>query len=326
MSGKRLTIWCNAKWNMPADQLLRAGLNAHKLLYAGDVSNSVLVGGGNDPQLSAADVAFGQPDPKQLIELPNVRWTQLTSAGYTRYDNDEVRTALRARGANITNSSSVFDEPCAEHVVSMMYALARRLPESLDLQLSSRDWMYLPIRARSKLLVGQSVLLIGFGAIARRMVELLSPLRMHVVAVRRKPSGKEPVRTYSVDSVDELLPRMDHVVNILPESSETDRFFDARRLALLKPTANFYNIGRGTTVDQDALIAALNAKQLAAAYLDVFDPEPLPSTHPLWTTENCFITPHTGGGHHDEQERLVEHFLGNLKRFEDGQPLVDVVI
>jgi phosphoglycerate dehydrogenase-like enzyme len=94
----------------------------------------------------------------------------------------------------------------------------------------------------------------------------------------------------------------------------------------MKPGAVFYNIGRGTTVDQVALIAALKAGPLSAAYLDVTDPEPLPPNHPLWTAPNCWITPHTAGGHDDEFGRLAGHFLQNLGRFGRGETLADRVI
>ena len=101
----------------------------------------------------------------------------------------------------------------------------------------------------------------------------------------------------------------------------------ARNLHIDRPTAAFYNIGRGTTVDQNgALLNALQSNKLAAAWLDVTDPEPLPPDHPLWTAANCHITPHTAGGHHDEFDRLVKHFLANLDRFTRGQELRDRVI
>jgi phosphoglycerate dehydrogenase-like enzyme len=90
--------------------------------------------------------------------------------------------------------------------------------------------------------------------------------------------------------------------------------------------ARVYNIGRGTTVDQDALLAALSSGRVASAYLDVTDPEPLPPDHPLWTAPNCFITPHSAGGHAGEDERLVRHFLRNLAAFEQGEPLADRVM
>ena len=115
-------------------------------------------------------------------------------------------------------------------------------------------------------------------------------------------------------------------MNILPAAAGTEGYFDAGRLAKMKPGAIFYNIGRGTTVDQAALRSALESGRLAAAYLDVTDPEPLPPDHPLWSAPNCYITPHTAGGHRQEVERLAAHFLNNLKRFEAGEPLADRVI
>jgi len=116
------------------------------------------------------------------------------------------------------------------------------------------------------------------------------------------------------------------VVNILPENDSTIGYVNARRLACCKPGARFYNVGRGTTVDQTALLEALQSRRLDAAYLDVTDPEPLPVEHPLWTTPNCFITPHAAGGRYDEDEALVNHFLANLAAFQAGTQLTDRVI
>ena len=94
----------------------------------------------------------------------------------------------------------------------------------------------------------------------------------------------------------------------------------------MQPGALFYNVGRGTTVDQTALINHLTSGHLGVAYLDVMDPEPLPSDHPLWVTPNCFITPHTAGGHLHEDVSLVVHFLENLRRWEQGEPLLDRIV
>jgi phosphoglycerate dehydrogenase-like enzyme len=124
-------------------------------------------------------------------------------------------------------------------------------------------------------------------------------------------------------SADGLLSRAHHVVNLLPANDETVNFFDGRRFALLRPGAVFYNVGRGWTVDQEALRAVLEARHLRAAYLDVTDPEPLPPEHPLWSTRGCVITPHSAGGHDNEHERLVAHFLHNLERYRSGWSLLD---
>lgn len=325
MTPAPLAIWCNAHLTEPAMRMLRDEIGPHRLLVPADRTMN-LVTGGPDPLLARADVAFGQPDPKQVIELANLRWVQLTTAGYTRYDTEPVRKALKGRGAVLTNSSMVYDEPCAQHVLSMMLALARRLPQCWADQATARSWKSSEHRIQSHLLRGQTVLLLGFGAIARRLVQLLEPFQMKLMAVRRTVTGEESVYAYPFQRTRELLADVDHVVNLLPANETTEQFFDADLIGAMKPTAIFYNIGRGTTVDQYALRTALEVGRIAGAYLDVTDPEPLPPDDPLWATPNCWITPHTAGGHDTEFERLVGHFLQNLRRFTSGEPLLDRII
>lgn len=316
-----LTIWCGSSWSgstlsAPALDLLHRGTAGHRLTLDGG------------PDLSAADVAFGQPDPDTVIASARLRWVHLSSAGYTRYDRNDLRAALNERGAILTNSSHVYDEPCAQHALALLLAVARQLPPSLDSQRTDHAWHTGERRAASFLLgPGQNVLLLGYGAIARRLVQLLAPFHMNVIALRRQPAqGDHGVTIIGEADLDAALAGADHVVNILPESDATRGFVSAARLAQMKPGARFVNIGRGATVDQDALLAALQSDHLASACLDVTDPEPLPPDHPLWTAPNCFITPHTAGGHTDEDERIVRHFLSNLHAFEHGEPLAGRVV
>src|SRR3954451_10054417 len=133
-----LTIWCNYAFPEPVMSSLLASVGPHKLLLTPDLQKSNLVGGGRDPQLAEADIALGQPDPQQIIDSPNVRWVHLTSAGYTRYDTPVLREALRGRGSALTTSSWVYEEPCAEHILSFMLALARQLPPMLIEQQTDR--------------------------------------------------------------------------------------------------------------------------------------------------------------------------------------------
>ena len=326
MSPAPLSIWCNTRFPEPALRILHERTLRHRLVLSTKARSSNLVGGEVDPLLEHAEIAFGQPHPQQVIACASLKWVHLDSAGYTRYDREDVRNALASRGGILTNSSSVYDDPCAQHVLAMMLALARRLPHSFLNQQTAREWPYVELRRECHLLGGQTALLLGFGSIGRRLTEMLMPLHMNVIATRRTPRGDEPIRVFPESETDALLPTADHVVNILPDTPATSRFFGASRFARMKSTAVFYNIGRGTTVDQEALVAALFNRQISAAFLDVTDPEPLPADHPLWRAPNCFITPHTGGGHHDEFEQLVLHFLANLGRYERGQPLCDRVI
>jgi phosphoglycerate dehydrogenase-like enzyme len=323
MSKPPLNVWYNSRFPDPVLNLLRDGLSPHRLTVATTPKVSNIVGGAADAQLEQADIALGQPDPAQVIASKRLKWVHLDSAGYTRYDREDLRAALRARGAVLSNSSTVYNEPCAQHVLAMMLAFARQLPQSLANQQTNRAWPYAEFRANSRLMGGEKVLILGFGAIARRLIELLQPFNMDITATRRRPRGDELVRVVAENQTDQYLADADHVIDILPDNPDTVGFMSAERFARMKPTARFYNIGRGTTVDQPALIDALTRNAIACAYLDVMDPEPLPPDHPLWRTPNCYITPHTGGGHHDEFERHVRHFLENLRRFESGAPLLD---
>ena len=322
MNNRRLTIWCNNEFTgdqRPERDLLARGVGPHELLMFAPNDDEAL------KSLQHAEIAFGAPDARAVCESANVRWVHLNSAGYTSFDHQDIREMLGKRGTILTNSSDVYAEPCAQHLLAMITSLARGLPIALDAQRGDRSWR-MALRPTLQLLNGQTVLLLGFGAIARRLVELLRPLEMNVIAVRRNIRGDESIRVVTVSELDQLLPTVDHLVNTLPANDQSEGFVNAARLAKLKAGAIVYNIGRGTTLDQDALIRELRAGRLSAAYLDVANPEPLPPDHPLWAAPNCFITPHLAGGHRTEKERQVRHFLDNLRRFEQGATLHNRVI
>ena len=307
-----MTIWCSDGWSgatAPGESTEALRTLHHEFVEGGAPRGEIL---------------FGQPDPEQALAIPELKWIHVSSAGYTRYDTEEFRRRLKEKGAVLTNSSSVFDDPCAQHALAFLLAFARQLPEAMREQLGGRDWKVERRRMDSRLLQDGKLLIVGYGAIARRLISLLQPFGMEIVAVRRTPKGDEGVPTLPMDRLDDLLSEADYVANILPANADSERLFDAARFARMKDGAFFLNIGRGTTVDQDALLQAL--PRLAAAYLDVTDPEPLPKEHPLWTAPNVLITPHTAGGHRGEEFRMVRHFLENLRRFDAGEPLLDRVM
>jgi phosphoglycerate dehydrogenase-like enzyme len=155
---------------------------------------------------------------------------------------------------------------------------------------------------------------------------LLAPFRMNVIAVRRQTRSERGVRIIPEAAISSALAEADHVVNILPDNAATLNYVNARRIACFKPGARFYNVGRGTTVDETALLEGLRSGRIGEAYLDVFATEPLPPAHPLWTAPNCHVTPHTAGGRHDQDTAIVRHFLGNLTAFLAGQPMVDRIV
>ena len=321
-----LTIWANAKFNDAVTALLKEGTRAHELIFSTRASTDVLAAGAADPGLAKADVAFGQPDANECLRWPKLRWVEVTTAGYTRFDTPEFREAFRARGAIFTNVSGVFADPCAQHVLAMMLTLGRNLLPSYRDQLTDHSWQYEQRRYDARLLTGQTVVLLGFGAIGRRLAELLAPFGMKLYAVRRSVRSEAGVHVIPEEKISAVLPLADHVVNILPDNAATRNYVNARRLACFKPGARFYNVGRGTTVDQGALLEALNSGRLGGAYLDVFDPEPLPPSHPLWTAPRCYVTAHTAGGRADQDEAIVKHFLANLSAFERGGAMTDRVI
>lgn len=321
-----LTIWCNAQFLAADTQLLIEGTKQHRLVFAKTASPLVLVAGQSDPDMAAADIAFGQPDAAQCLALPRLRWVEVTSAGYTRYDTPEFQEAFRARGAIFSNVSQVFADSCAQHVLAMMLALGRQLLPSYRDQLGDRSWHYTERRYDSRLLTGQTVVMLGFGAIGRRLADLLAPFGMTLIAVRRQTRSERGVRIIPEENVSSALAAADHVVNILPDNPSTRNYVNARRIACCKPGARFYNVGRGSTVDERALLEALRSGRIGDAYLDVFETEPLPTDSPFWSLPNCYITPHTAGGRHDQDTAIVQHFLRNLADFERGEPMVDRVV
>jgi phosphoglycerate dehydrogenase-like enzyme len=320
------TIWTNGKFSPEATRMLEEGTRHHRLLTSPTATASVLVAGESDPTLLEADVAFGQPEPGDCLRNDRLRWVEITSAGYTRYDTETFLGGFRARGSVFTNACGVFADPCAQHLLAMFLAFGRQLLPSYRDQITDQSWHYTERRYDSRLLTGQTVVLLGYGAIGRRFAELLAPFRMKVYALRRTGRPEKEVEIIGEADLPRVLSRADHVVNILPAHSSTEGFVEATRLAMCRPTARFYNVGRGSTVDQVALEEALRLGRLAAAYLDVMEPEPLPPGHALWRTPNCYITPHTAGGRHDQDEALVGHFLANLAAFESGGGFLDRVV
>jgi phosphoglycerate dehydrogenase-like enzyme len=303
-----MRIWINPTTNDELRVRLIAKLAEHEIVDS----------------ISNAEVIYGRTAPENLTSCIHVKWIHVDAAGYEKFDTSEIRSWATSSGIPVSNSSAVYAEPCAQHVLAMMLAVSRDLMASWKNQSSSREWPMLPIRARSTLLLESRVLLLGYGAIAKRLVELLAPFSPEVVAFRRTKSGSgSSVQTIQEDKLDEYLGWANHIVNLLPSNPSTQSFVDERKLQHFKSDSIYYSIGRGVTTDQDALANALRTGKPRLAYLDVTDPEPLPEDHELWRIPNCLITPHTAGGHVTEPDRLIAHFLNNLKLFEAGDEIRD---
>jgi phosphoglycerate dehydrogenase-like enzyme len=321
-----MKIFSDATVSESALALLRQGVAPHELVRPQKLASSVLHQSEADPALSEAEVAFGQPDVAGLAGARHLRWLHLSSAGFTRYDTSEFRAFTAERKLIVTNSSSVYAEACAEHALAFLLAQARCLPQALQTHAANGTPEWLAVRQAGVSPRGQSAVILGYGAIAAHLVKLLAPFHMCITAMRRQPRGDEDVRVITPEQLPAALAEADHVFNILPANAASQHFINDERLAQMKRGTVFYNIGRGTTVEQNALARALYHGQLAAAWLDVTDPEPLPNGHPLLTAPNCHITPHTAGGHHGEDETLVRHFLSNLHCYLAGKKLQDRIM
>ncbi len=192
---------------------------------------SVLAKAERDPQFATVDIAFGQPEPEAIAKAGLLKWIHVSTSGITRYDNPQFRALMAERKIPVTNSASVYNEACAVHALSFMLAQARKLPLALKTRAASGTKAWKDIRGSSGTLRGETVLILGYGAIGRRLAELLRPFDMKVIAYRRKPRGDEGVPVITEANWPGALAEADHVVNILPDSTATRHFFDAARFA-----------------------------------------------------------------------------------------------
>lgn len=261
-----------------------------------------------------ADIAFGNPPPEWLAEASALQWLQLHSAGFEPYQ--QVKTA-----AVVTNLKDFYSWPCAETVIAGIMGLYRKIDEVTLLKQRSK-WIGAPLRSQMSLLRNQHVLILGTGNIAKVCAQILRAFGCGITfSGRTAPEAK----LRSADEVLTFIPQADVIINCLPGTAETAGFVTAAMISRMKPTAVFANIGRGTTVDEQALVRALQLKRIGGAVLDVCHDEPLPQNHPLWNCENTILTQHSGGGWRAEEAERLEVFLSNLKRFEAGLPLENII-
>jgi phosphoglycerate dehydrogenase-like enzyme len=251
-----------------------------------------------------------------LSANPQVQWVQLPFAGVDAfasslrdYDRDDLIW---------TSAKGAYAEPVAEHALALTLAAQRMLV------VRSRATTWGPSDGQS--LYGRTVVVIGAGGIAVELLRLLEPFRVSVTVVRKSPgevAGAD--RTVTADRLDEVLPDADVVVLAAASTDDTRHLLDAERLASLKPNAVIVNIARGPLIDTDALVAALSDGTIAGAALDVTDPEPLPDGHPLWSLDNCLITPHTADTPEMTTPLLAERIRLNVEAFLGTGRFVGVV-
>jgi phosphoglycerate dehydrogenase-like enzyme len=269
------------------------------------------------------DVSYATPE--FLRAATNLAWVQAHSAGVDRYvsipelrDNDRVV---------LTNMRGVHGPAIADHVFAMLLTLTRDLPAYLDARKDGRWSREGSGELRPIALEGRTLLVVGLGGIGTEIARRGHGFGMHVIATRRSetPAPEFVERCGRADELLAMLPQADVVAIAVPLTPETERLFDARAFAAMKPGSYLVNIARGKVVDTGALLDALSSKRLAGACLDVTDPEPLPADHPLWRLPNVVITPHVASNAELTDERARALFVENLRRFDAGEPLYNVV-
>ena len=279
-----------------------------------DLATAVEDGGGRVGALEGADgLVWTEPLQAELPPLPpRVRWVQLPSAGVERWLGN------LADGPTYTSAAGAFALPVAEHALALMLAGAR----SLAACARARAWSDPPARS----LEGTTVAIVGAGGVGRALIEMLQPLRVRVLAVTRRGRPVPGAEiTVPAERLDEVLEDADFVVLAAPGTPGTRRIVDAGRLARMRPDAWLVNVGRGSLVDTDALVAALEEGRLGGAALDVTDPEPLPPGHPLWTRPDVLITPHIATTPDAERRHYAERVRENVARLAAGESLLGVI-
>ena len=277
--------------------------------------------------LRRAEVLLGLPgdDANQLKDLlaasDVLRWVQATAAGA----GEQIRAA--GIGADvlerviITTASGVHATPLAEFSLMGLLAFTHNLPRILDDQRARRwDGEY-----PTGELLGQTLLILGLGSIGEEVARLARAFGMRVIAVNRRGVSDSEVieRMVRIDELGEVLPEADAVVISLPLTEATRGLLDETALRSMKPGAVLVNVGRGAVLDEDALIACLQDGQLAGAALDVTAQEPLPPDSPLWRLPNVLLSPHAAALSFRENERIVDLFLENCRRYERGEELLN---
>lgn len=261
-------------------------------------------------------MAGGVP-PGLLPSMPKLRWAQAMSAGVEGW----LSLPDLPAGLTLTCARGTHTESMPENIIGALFHVAKPYRTVLDYQKQSK-WVHTVAQP----LTGKTLGILGLGAIGQEVARIAAALGMRVIGTKRRVAPMPNVaEVLPASRTDEVLAQSDFVLLLLPATPETDNFMNAARLAKMKPSAWLLNFGRGHIIKDDDLIAAVKAKKIAGALLDVFRQEPLPSEHPFWTTEGIIVLPHIGGPHPQRDRFVARLFVDNLGRFLDGAPLKEVV-
>ncbi len=269
--------------------------------------------------------------------VPNLKWIQFHYAGIDFAINHPL---MKVGGITFTTQSGSSASQVAEYIVMMLLALGHKLPEMIRHQSeklwSPKRWdIFSPQELR-----GSTVGLIGYGSIARQTARLLQPFGVQILAVKRNvfqpkdqgyllegqgdPDGDYFTRLYPMQAIQSVIRECDFIVITLPLTTTTRHLIGEAELSACKPTAYLINAARGGIIDEDALLKALEENKLAGAALDVFQQEPLPEDHALWTQPSVIVSPHVAGNSRFYNQRSIALFIENLNRYLAGEPLFNI--
>jgi phosphoglycerate dehydrogenase-like enzyme len=281
------------------------------------VGDAEVVVGTDDERAADAEILAAFTHDREVIRravTPSVRWIHAFSAGVDGFPLDLVgdRVFTCSRGASAV--------PISEWVLAMMLAHAKRLPDAWITE-PPEQWN----SAQLAPLSGATVGLVGMGAINTEVARRCLAFDMEVLSFRRTATPAPLPEITVLTDLHQLLGRSDHVVVAAPATADTYHLFDADAFAAVKPGAHLVNVARGTLVDQDALIAALDRDQLSGASLDTVDPEPLPAGHPLYSHPKVRVSPHISWSAPATLEVTLQTFVDNVARYRAGAVLEGVV-
>jgi phosphoglycerate dehydrogenase-like enzyme len=269
-------------------------------------------------QMARTEVLMAYAVPQGLLPaMPKLRWAQAMTAGVEGWvalpDLPENMTLTCARGTH--------RESMPENIVGALFYVAKPYAAAVENQKRAK-WVH----SVAQPLTGKTLGILGLGAIGQEVARIAAALGMRVIGTRRRPEPMANVaEVLPAERTPEVLARSDFLLLLLPATPETENFINDERLGMMKPSAWLLNFGRGHLIDDDDLIAAVKAKKIAGAVLDVFRQEPLPADHPFWGTEGIIVLPHIGGPHPQRDRIVARLFVDNLGRFLDGKPLREVV-
>lgn len=254
-----------------------------------------------------------------LKAATNLKWAHFVSTGI---DQHPFLPALRERKVRLTTSAGSNGEPVGQTAICGLLMLARGFPRWIAAQ---RERRWDPARGRDvpRDLRGQTVIVVGLGTIGATVAKFCQAMEMKVIGLRRSPKRDgDPVdEMHTLDQLPALLPQCDWLVLACPYTKETHQLVNAQTLALMPEHAHLINVARGAVCDEQALTAALQSKQIAGAYLDVFEKEPLPADSPLWDIPNVIVSPHNASASAGNDARAARIFIDNLPLYAAGSIL-----